>query len=418
MKQIVKRLIYCFTIALTMLLLFASPVLAIGDPDSISFGITSPYNKYAVYENVIEDGDMLFAALPFIEYASEPTDYTASEAFTFQVLDTVGTTVLYQIPVVGYQDTIIGIYLSAAQVTAGSLVYGSAYYLRLAPNPTLFTPSEGTNQASAQLSGDDWNTGTLGYTQTISASNSLRMQMITWALQLEDYDSPTGGYTVYVNGIQYLNTVATQIFINGISGLDQMCPPLFQVSSADINLTIPAYSYSTGTVSGTSGTKNITGVGTDWTTISADDEYMTITGDSKTYKIDTVTSATTLTLVDNLETSPSGATYTIWLNQAYSGGLTPENQLGTTIHNGIKNIGNWLNVGELGGGIVVMIGISLALIGTVWAKFHSAIAAEGMGVVVLLIGIYFGILPMPIGIIIISLLALIALILFITRGIL
>lgn len=417
MKRIIRRTLSVVGVLLIIVYCFATPVMAIGNPDSITFGIGSN-SQYAVYQNVVENGDLLFTALPYIHYTVTPTDYTASQAFTFQLISTDGTTVLYQTPIIDYEATIIGIYLTAAQVTASSITYGGAYSLRLAPNPTLFTPTEGTNQATVGLNLSNWNTGTLGYTQTLTASNSLRLQMIAWALDLQDLYSPTGGYLVAVSGVYYLNTAGTQIFLAGIPGLDVMCPPLFQVSASGINLSIAPYSYSTGTVSGTSGTNTLTGVGTDWTTISADDQYITITGDNNRYKIDTVTGATTLTLVDNLETSPAGATYVILLNQAYSGGLTTKNQLGNTIHNGIVNLGNFFNVGETGGGIIVMIGISMALVGTVYTKFHSALAAEAMGAVVLIIGMVFGIISFPIGTIIIALLTLVALILFITRGIL
>ncbi len=433
MKKL-KRILYLIGVVLTLVFLFATPIFAIPvtNPTSITFGITAPYNKYAVYQNVIENGDLLFAALPYIHYAGgDPTTYTSRQAFSFQILNSAGTTVLYQTPIVNYEDTVIGIYLTAAQVTAGGsdLTYGGANKLRLAPNPTLLTPTEvdsngqNGNQQTVTLFLGDWNTGTLGYTKVTSASNSLRLQMLSFALDLYNLDLPTGGYTVFVSGVTYLNTVATQIFINGISGLDAMCPTLFQVSSSGIALNPGQYSYSTGTVSGTSGTNTLTGVGTSWlTAITANGQtavaqWIMITGDSNKYQISSVTTDTTIVLDSNLNTSPSGATYVIILSQSYSEGLTPQSQLGTTIHNGIKSLGDWLNIGELGGGIVVMIGISMSLVGVVYTKFHSAIAAEAMVSVVLLIGIYFGILPMPIGIIIISLLTLIALIMFITRGI-
>lgn len=417
MKRIIRKALSVLGTLLVIVYLFASPVLAIGNPDSIYFGITAPYDKFGAWENVIQDGDMLFTGLADVNYASAPNDYTASEAFTFQLLNTDGTTVLYQIPVVNYQATMIGIYLTAAQVTASSITYGGAYSLRLAPNPTLFTPTEGTNQATQVIGAEYWHTGTLGYTKLTTASNSLRLQMIAWAVQLEAHDSPTGGYVVTVNGVDYINTTGSQVFLAGISGLDIMCPTLFQVSTTDINLTIGQYSYSTGTVSGTSGTNSLTGVGTDWTSITVADAWIKIANDINLYQITSASDATTIALESNLQSSPAGATYVIYLTGDYSNSLSTENQLGTTISNGITNLGNFFNVGKTGGGIIVMIGISLALVGTVWTKFHSALAAEAMGAVVLTIGMVFGILPMYIGMMIIILIVVLALIIFSARGI-
>ncbi len=286
----IKRLLVILGIIIALLIMLATPALAIGNPTSITFGTVSPYNMYQVFCNVLSTGDMLVASLPYIHYdGGDPTDYTGKQAFSFQLLSTDETTVLFQTPVVDYEDTIIGIYLTASQVTTAGISQSGSYWLRLAPNPALFTPTEGTNQKSAQLSASDWITTTLGNTQTY-----LRQWCINRALELQTLDAPTGGYTVYVNGVQYLNTLATQIFIAGIPGLDQMCPTLFQSSSSGIQLSIPANSYSTGTVSGTSGTPNVTGSGTLWTTITATDEFISIAGDSNNYQISSITDDTHL----------------------------------------------------------------------------------------------------------------------------
>ena len=69
--------------------------------------------------------------------------------------------------------------------------------------------------------------------------------------------------------------------------------------------------YSTGTITGTSGTNTITGSGTAWlTNILPGDEISGITGDSNTYRVWSVQSDTSLTLYNFLTTSPSGASYT------------------------------------------------------------------------------------------------------------
>jgi hypothetical protein len=69
--------------------------------------------------------------------------------------------------------------------------------------------------------------------------------------------------------------------------------------------------YSTGTITGTSGTNTLTGASTAWlTSILPGDEISGITGDSNTYKVQSVQSDTALTLYNFLTTSPSTAAYT------------------------------------------------------------------------------------------------------------
>lgn len=71
------------------------------------------------------------------------------------------------------------------------------------------------------------------------------------------------------------------------------------------------YTYTTGTVTGTSGTTTLTGSGTSWlTNILPGDEISGLSGDSNTYRVRYVDSDTNMVLVNNLTTSPSGSTYT------------------------------------------------------------------------------------------------------------
>lgn len=70
--------------------------------------------------------------------------------------------------------------------------------------------------------------------------------------------------------------------------------------------------YSTGTITGTSGTNTLTGSATSWlTNVLPGDEVSGITGDANIYKVQSVQSDTSLTLYNFLGTSPSGASYTV-----------------------------------------------------------------------------------------------------------
>lgn len=67
--------------------------------------------------------------------------------------------------------------------------------------------------------------------------------------------------------------------------------------------------YSTGTVSGTSGSPALTGVGTSWLTNLVPGDEVLINGDTNYYRVYQVNSDTSLTLYNNLMTTPATATY-------------------------------------------------------------------------------------------------------------
>lgn len=69
--------------------------------------------------------------------------------------------------------------------------------------------------------------------------------------------------------------------------------------------------YSTGTVTGTSGQNTLTGSGTAWlANILPGDEISGLSGDTNTYRVQSVASDTSLTLYNFLTSSPSASTYT------------------------------------------------------------------------------------------------------------
>ena len=71
---------------------------------------------------------------------------------------------------------------------------------------------------------------------------------------------------------------------------------------------IGGQTYSTGTVTGTTGTPDVIGTTTVWTS-AMEGGLVLISGDSTYYTVSSVTDATNLVLTTNLGTSPSGATY-------------------------------------------------------------------------------------------------------------
>ena len=222
-----KRLFKYVSIAICLSILTicgqANTALAIGNPTSVEFG--SGTNKYyKVFENVLETSDMLFVAEGYVNYTVEPTDYTAEEAFIFEVLNTAGNETIISRSLVDYGDRPISIYLTAAQKTSLGVVSGTAYKLRIRGNPSIFASQTG-NSVNATLAGEDYiNQSLSGNTTT---TNLLRNFMILMAIAIEAEDVPTDSYLTISQGITYLSSEGANIFLAGVPFLDSMCPVLF-----------------------------------------------------------------------------------------------------------------------------------------------------------------------------------------------
>lgn len=238
-----RQLVASVTLALIVLIAMVSPVFAIANPDGITFG-TGSEEMYEAFYNVYETGDMLFIAEYDLDYASAPTDYDADEAFFFEVLNVAGDTVLLSAPVPAYQNNIISIYQTAAQVTAASYATGTAYQYRVTGNPVIFaTLTEGTNMVTRTLdAGADW----IDQSTATAISDPLRIFCIDVATNLEAHDSAT--YIVTIQGIDYINSDGRDIFLAGIPSLSSFVTNLFQTGVVPMTADEPT---STGTYAST-----------------------------------------------------------------------------------------------------------------------------------------------------------------------
>ncbi len=216
-----NKLVCAVALAILGLFLVATPTLAISNPNSI----TMPY--YKVFYDVKETGDMFLAAEGKVIYTVEPTDYTASEAFLFEWLDVAGTTTLASTPISDYGDRPTGIYLNATQVTALGLVVGTSYKIRIVGNPLIFASTAG-NIVNATLVAEDYSDQNLGADGGIPSNNNLRNGMLVVAQDMENYDTPADDYITTVQGYDYLTIAGGDLFLNGMPGLNILCPILFQ----------------------------------------------------------------------------------------------------------------------------------------------------------------------------------------------
>jgi len=219
------------------LILFASPVWAIANPDNIEFG-TGSTALYSVFENVLEDDDMLFVAEGYVDYTVPPTDYTATQAFLFEILNTSGDVTLLSRPLNAYGDRPIAIYQTAAQVTALGLVSETAYIMRISGNPLIFA-SPVDNSVEVTLTATDYIDQSVGATSEVPTDNSLRNFLIIMAENLQVNDSPVLDYHDSVQGYTYLTTTGADIFIEGIPNLFNMCPILFQQGATKMDSDAP-----------------------------------------------------------------------------------------------------------------------------------------------------------------------------------
>lgn len=325
----------CLAIAVT-------PAYAISNPDSIAFG-TGTTPTYNVFENVLEAGDWLVVAEGYVHYTTTPTDYTASEAFLFELLDTDGVTTLVSVPLRQYENRPISIYLSVSRVTDLGLTSGGAYVVRITGNPAIFATSTG-NTVSATLAASDYIDQELGADSDPPNDNLLRNFCVVMAEHIEDNDAPAVPYLENVQGYQYLTLDGASIFIEGIPYLVAMCPILFQAGSEPMESDAPE---STG---------------------------------------------------------------------AYALTLTPGQKWGTTVANGLTNLGLFLGINQALAGSVVLFVLSAAFA-------VGAYQMTGSGVFVMLVmaampfvGAYLGLMPVALAFIFVIFIVVLLGYFFFSRG--
>jgi hypothetical protein len=199
----------------------------IGNPDAIDLGY------YKVFYNVVETGDMLFVAESRVVYDLTPTDYNASESFTFDVLDVGGVDSLLTVPLQAFGYRPISVYQTASSVTAKGLLVGSAYVYRIVGNPLIF-PSTAGNITTQILGASDFINQSLGVDGGVPTANPLRNGMVAVAKHMQAKDN-VETYMISVDGTNYLTTSGGALFLEGIPSLNIMCPILFQSGTDIIN---------------------------------------------------------------------------------------------------------------------------------------------------------------------------------------
>jgi hypothetical protein len=165
----------------------------------------------AVFQNYLEDGDLLFTVEYVNVYPPYYPDSLAKQYFDIQLLGTNGTTVLASTACLDWGNKPGSIYLSAD--SAAPLTLGSAYYIRL------YGVFSGNPSVSYQLQGSDWYGSDLTILDTwiLSTAHSIATYYST---EMTTRLAPKG---------EVLNAEGGTIFMTGIPLIDQVRPDLFQI---------------------------------------------------------------------------------------------------------------------------------------------------------------------------------------------
>jgi len=235
----IKRFTISLLVALTLILAYAVPVLAIADPDS-----PSQVGASYMYEDLLEDGDAGLLIDYYIDYAVLP-DETATEAYMAIFVDTDGITQIKSMAPYtfegavytdkGYGRGLIWMYFTPAEVTAWGIdVANQALYeIWFSGNPTL------------TWAGDPPKTEVVGIGYWMpagaSASTLLTLRILYYAQTLE---TVWGEDMILETALgSRLTTAGEAYFMNVISDLRSMAPGVF--SAAEYSPTLEDLDYET-----------------------------------------------------------------------------------------------------------------------------------------------------------------------------
>lgn len=204
-------------ILLVLVLVFLpQPVLAIGNPDSISV------ESIKAYVGIWEEGDMLFVIEYDIDYDPEPEE-DPEDTFLFGIWDETDVKGP-DIALNYYLHNFISIYLTAAQVTAFGYAKNDELKVKILGNPVYFeTLTEGVNMATMSLSAGHWIEG--------SSLDQTRQYLADWCIVLAEVFEASWGIELLTSSDK-LNIVGKLKFEEAIPGLQSVCPDIFQISAS------------------------------------------------------------------------------------------------------------------------------------------------------------------------------------------
>lgn len=203
-----------FIVVVCLMLLVASPVYAVADPDQIEI------ISVKVFQNLWETGDQLYFVEYNVEYATEP-DEPASDTYSFQIYSDNGTELMAQTALNYYQVHIVSIYCTPST----ALVWGTSYQIRIGGNVAIPFPS-GTPEERRSLSSSDWIEG-----DTDTSRELFGDYIIQRAADLEDR---WGGVITLLSTDNKLNETGVVTFGEAVPGLIDICPDIFETAAEQL----------------------------------------------------------------------------------------------------------------------------------------------------------------------------------------
>ena len=183
-----------------------SPIIAVTNAYAVTNPNSVSINNIYVFRNLGETGDWLFYCHYNVDYTTIPPE-SAESTFEMAMYDTLGTTLIATRPLRYYQENITSLYFTKAQADAASLVWNSAYIIKVRGSPAIFTIVEGVNQKTSVLSATSYKEQT-----------EFTSRMLTEAEILQT----NWGITLLSNGL--LNSTGATYFTYAIPNFSELAP--------------------------------------------------------------------------------------------------------------------------------------------------------------------------------------------------
>ncbi len=371
-----------FRLGLTLLmiaawLLMPLQVFAISDPDTIEFSDPAKASQYKVFYNVAEDGDFLLIAEGYVIYNTIPTDYTADQAFLFELLNAAGTDTLAATTLKDFGDRPISIYLSAADATTLGLVVGTAYQIRITGNPLILASTSG-NTVTKTLSAGSY----VDQSLSTDDNNLLKAFVLKMAQNIEAHDDPLVDYTITIQGSQYLSTELNPSTYSSSSSTSSSSP-----YTANVVDNTTTYSSTTSNTTTTS------------LLVSSDELYAGWSGADIFLKgipnLDALCPTLFQAGSESMRADAPEHTGTYALT------LTASQKWGATTANGLTNIGVWLGLNQAMAGSVVLFVFAIGLSAYLYKRLESGIVVLMAMSATPFIGAYLGLMPLALAFILV-----------------
>lgn len=213
---------------LLMVLLNATPVYAMDEPDSVSL------HDIEIFEDLLVTGDFM-AVVPYeTPFTTQPDD-NIDETFTFRLMSTDGATELGRVLATpaytgGYGSGIVSFYFESG------MTWDSAYIFRVQENPAFYPSPQYW----------DFVIGVSNYSTSSDQSAALKAKIIDTA----EYLGPEFSedlLTTSEAGTTVLSTAGELYYLQAIPALQSMCPELFSVQLENPDYTKRTWSYTIAT---------------------------------------------------------------------------------------------------------------------------------------------------------------------------